>query len=806
MSYKALTAAAALAFCLASPAHAAWDYNGSAVSQAPSTQLPTDMVASGTGPAFVVWDDRREDSHYDLYIQRIDPDGTMAWLHNGTGVITVAGDQRYARLLPDGTGGVYVVWQDTRSGSSDIYAQRFNSSGSSQWTNTGVAVCTASSGQTHPRLTTDGVGGIIVVWVDYRSGNPELYAQRLDSSGARVWAFNGVNIAPGVSSFYAPEVVSDGAAGAIVVSSWFFTGNSDVYAQRIDKNGAPLWGLGVSVCTAANDQVLSHVVEDGLNGAIAVWQDVRSTNYDVYAQRIGPTGAMVWPLDGLAVCDESGDQFPGGVVADGSGGAFLCWSDRRVSDSDVYGQRIDASGQWLWPENGRAICALSPSFQQSPRALADGNGGYVVTWEDNRGGTYDIFAQRINGMGDPLWDADGVPLLQAGGGQFDVFLTPADDGGAILVWRDERAGTSEDDVFAQRVEFRHGGWGWPEPVVTSAEDVPGDQGGTVAVNWMASGHDGLNFREVTHYSVWRAVDAVTATAAPVRGGAAGTRLVTPADITPDFCGDAVYRDTRAGVDYYWEWVANQTAHYLPAYSYLAPTRNDSTASNPAVHQFMVMAHTADVYVSWPSNAVPGYSVDDLSPASPNNLVAERVDDDVRLDWRMNTESDFAEYIVYRASSPGVTPEPMYFISTSMDTVLWDTDAAPNAAWYYIVTAADIHGNESAPSNEAMVEGTATGIGDTPALTHLRVRANVPNPFSRTTAFEVGLPAAGNITVAVFDVAGRRVATRHAPGSQGWQRVPFDGRNDTGRLLPSGVYFYRVQAGGETVTRKMVLHR
>jgi hypothetical protein len=245
---------------------------------------------------------------------------------------------------------------------------------------------------------------------------------------------------------------------------------------------------------------------------------------------------------------------------------------------------------------------------------------------------------------------------------------------------------------------------------------------------------------------------------------------------------------------------------LPGYSATVATHADSSASSPALHQFMVMAHAGEA--SWPSNAMTGYSVDNLAPMGPSGLEAMRVGNYVQLHWHPGGEEepDFSRYLVYRANTTGVTPDPAYFISAAHDTTLWDRDAPAGVFYYYIVTAIDVHEAESAPSNEAAVSYSTTGIGDTPSLLSLEVRPNVPNPFSHTTGLEVGLPAAADIAIEVFDVLGRRVASRTVRGHAGWQRVRFDGRDDTGRLLPSGVYFTRVRAGTEVVTRKMVLRR
>jgi hypothetical protein len=125
-----------------------------------------------------------------------------------------------------------------------------------------------------------------------------------------------------------------------------------------------------------------------------------------------------------------------------------------------------------------------------------------------------------------------------------------------------------------------------------------------------------------------------------------------------------------------------------------------------------------------------------------------------------------------------------------------------------VVAVDIHDNSSDDSNEAMISPIPTDIGDdVPAIpASLTLLANVPNPFSGATELRIGLPAAGEVTLEVYDVAGKRVAARATRLAAGWQRMVFEGRDDAGRLLPSGVYFCRVSAAGGSATRKVVIQR
>jgi len=87
-------------------------------------------------------------------------------------------------------------------------------------------------------------------------------------------------------------------------------------------------------------------------------------------------------------------------------------------------------------------------------------------------------------------------------------------------------------------------------------------------------------------------------------------------------------------------------------------------------------------------------------------------------------------------------------------------------------------------------------------------AAAPNPFHGSTSIRFDLAAPGPAELAVYDVRGRRVRTlvhsdRLTPGSH---KIRWDGRNDTGTPVASGVYFYRFRAGDARLTRKMILLR
>jgi len=84
--------------------------------------------------------------------------------------------------------------------------------------------------------------------------------------------------------------------------------------------------------------------------------------------------------------------------------------------------------------------------------------------------------------------------------------------------------------------------------------------------------------------------------------------------------------------------------------------------------------------------------------------------------------------------------------------------------------------------------------------------NTPNPFNPVTTIGYEVPPGGGVVrLSVFDVTGSRVATLvDGYRNEGTYQATWDGRNHSGHAVGSGVYFYRLDAPGFAVSRKMVL--
>ncbi len=453
---------------------AQWAINGVGVSTMVGSQFGVVAVSDGAGGAIAAWVDTRLGS-YDVFVQRVSGAGVPQWTLHGVELCAATNAQLYLAITSDGVGGAIVTWQDSRHspGNDDVYAQRVDALGVPQWTADGVAICTAPGHSWDPQIEIDGAGGAIIAWRDERNQNPDIFAQRVDAMGVPQWTANGVVLCDKPNTQINCAIVSDGIGGAIVAWQDYRGGaSSDIYAQRLNAYGEIKWTpAGVGICTAVESQSFPTITTDGASGVIVAWEDNRSLISDIYAQRVNLFGDPQWMTDGVLI--STGSAVDATIVSDAIGGAIISWRDHRGADYDIYAQRVNAAGSVQWTANGVVLCAAVRD-QWRPAIVTDGAEGAVVTWHDERSspspspgpGFKDIYAQRINSAGIPEWDAHGVALCAAADDQLAPKIVSDTAGGAIVAWSDVRDfPLTESDVYAQRILF-YGG------VPTSVGDMP----------------------------------------------------------------------------------------------------------------------------------------------------------------------------------------------------------------------------------------------------------------------------------------------------------------------------------------------
>ena len=233
----------------------------------------------------------------------------------------------------------------------------------------------------------------------------------------------------------------------------------------------------------------------------------------------------------------------------------------------------------------------------------------------------------------------------------------------------------------------------------------------------------------------------------------------------------------------------------------------------------------DYHVTLASPAIdagdPGPSFDDLDgsrgdmgrfgshptvmnqPSYPKSLASKFSGEDLVLTWTRNPEAAVSFYAVFCDTVSGFIPATANFVTTSPDTSV--TLPAPADTTWYVICAVDTSGYSSGYSAEVMsAPDIGSAVGDVVRLTNA-LHQNVPNPFNPSTVIRYSIAERVRVTIRVYDVAGRLVRTlSNEDRSPNVYTVSWDGANDAGQSVSSGIYFYRITAGAFVQTKKMVL--
>lgn len=552
------------------------------------------------------------------------------------------------------------------------------------WPPFGRAVTTAIGTQQHANIATDGAGGAIVTWQDFRSPRINVFAQHLRASGdvdtrwpagGRAMLANPLALATADGGQTSPIVVSDGAGGAIVV---WLDGRSpvteiDIFAQHVLASGAldPDWpsnGRGVCVIEGLQNDIAA--TPDGAGGAIVTWLDDRpgASLSDVYAQHILAMGVVDprWPVNGIALSGAPGAQENPAIADDGAGGAIVAWHDLRTAPTfDIYAQHVEGAGVLdpAWPVDGLAVCT-DPASQANPTIVSDGARGAVIAWTDGRANEDHIFAQRVLAAGqvDPAWPVNGRAISAAAERETRPLAVSDGAGGAVVTWQ---GFTLQLSQYAQHVT----------------------SGGIVDPAW------------------------------PLRGRLLSASELTQdqSDIAPDGTGGAVIA---------WKENDDIIAQHVLATGALDPTYGangrpivnlPSGQGDPAI----VATGGGGAIVAW-------------------------------TDTRKGVDIDIYAMQVQQAATTDVP------------------------------------------------DSTPPGVA---------FRRPGPNPARGATQLRFSLPREAVVRLAIFDASGRRVRLLLSGAEPaGDHSLTWDLRDESGRTVPSAIYFARLETGGRAFTEKLVTVR
>ncbi len=789
--------------------------SGIVVSSAPDNQSTPSVAFDGTN-YLVVWKDSRN-GNADIYGARINPSGNVLD-SNGIPISLATNSQSNPAIAFDGTN-YLVVWDDSRIGTTytDIYGARVSPSGILIDTN-GIAISTATLNQSNPVVAFDGTN-YMIVWQDNRYDlGWDIYGARVTPSGT-VLEPNGIEISYESGYQWYPAISFDGANYLVVWGDRRSGTREDIYGARITPAGTVLDPGGFAISTyAQNGQYFPSVAFCGLN-YLVVWDDYRSTTHNIYGARVTPSGSVLDP-NGRLVSSAARDQlYP--AIAFGDTNYFVVWDDYRTNlDFDIYGARVDTSASCLDP-NG-ILLSSTINFQLAPAVSYDGT-NYLVVWEDAITiSYYNIRGARVNSSGMVL----DVPCINISTATNDQ-MSPAisfDGTNYLVVWEDART-SSYTDIYGTRVS-QSGSVLNPAGIAISTaantQESPGvafgdtnyfvvwqdKRGGTyydiygtrvnpagtvlnptgIVISNAANNQvepaiefDGTNFLVV--WSDYR--NGTTPDIYCTRVAQSGSVLNPNGIVISNASGDQMTPSVAfGGTNYLVVWVDNRNGNWdiygariTPAGTVLDPNgipicTNSSTQMSPAVAfdgmYFVVVWQDTrnggfDIY---------GAAVNQSGAIVHNFAVSTQAGN--QIDPALAIGSDGQIFSVYSGFTDFINNKPVNTMR------IWGT-------LYVLIGVEERNHDLSLPKNAMLNQ-------------------NAPNPFYNFTELNYRV-IKDNImsTLKVYDSQGKLIKILDSGiKTKGVYYLKWDGTDEKGRKVPSGIYFCELCAGDGVELKKMVL--
>jgi hypothetical protein len=452
-------------------------------------QVSPKIAMSSNGDFIVVWEDYRSGNSADIYGQLFNSSGEAVDVNFTINDDAGVGYHYYPSCAMDFEGNFIVVWEDPRDGPYRLYGQRFVNTGSPTGTNFLITDVSGDFYPENPSCAMDSAGSFVVVWDDSRDGERNIYAQRFNNSGDTIGGNSRIDQSSVSEDDERPRVdINDDN----YVVTWYRSVelNETVYKRTFSKNGPAIEDeVEVGEIDGAANQYLPAIDMNSSGNTVVVWLDNRNP-WGTYFQRLDANGNILGSnttigrgySHDIAVCEDSsfiiaysiynstcyqrfnpsGDSInPTTIISDttynvrdlvsigidADNNAVVTWVDSRSDNKDIYAQLIDSLGDTIGG-NFRVNDDAGTETQDLPHVSRSPSGKALIVWLDERDGISDIYGQIYNSDGSPVGSNFKIDIDESANQYFnEVQYLP--DGNFIVVWEDIR---SPAGIYAQIVD------------------------------------------------------------------------------------------------------------------------------------------------------------------------------------------------------------------------------------------------------------------------------------------------------------------------------------------------------------------
>jgi len=794
------------------------------------------VAMDADGDFVVVWQDNRNRGS-DIYAQRYDSAGTP--IESNFKVNDDLGRDQFGPTVAMNTSGEFIVaWSDNREGPYSLYGQRYSSSGEKIGNNFKIAPIQTGRkfGTTIPAVAINPKGDFVATWIaqiyyqETDSLNLEIHAVRFNHKNEILGSEFKVNDSDNLIFLNNPDVAMD-APGDFVIT-WTERRNEsvDIYAQRYNFKGEAL-GSNFRVNEVAGrffKQFPKAVMTLSKEFVIA-WLDSRDRGVNIYLQYYNQAGE---PEGGnIKVADLARYRpFFFGISKTPSGSLSLAWDGYGCSNNvDIFAMILNQKGE-IVKESFKVNDDKGSSSQKNPAIAASLSDYFIISWDDMRFCNTDILAQRFSSSGEFLGANFQVnhESYEKSSGFLSSVSMDSSGNSVTTFFRDY-------GIYFQRHDYNGNSLGEnilvnesPLPYWGTESDVAIDHRGSFVVVWAQM--------------IGSVAQLIFAQLYAPQGEKVGANF-----IANSFLDTAQFSDhpkvakssngsfvivwqnsykTKSDVEI-WGQLYNQSGERIGANFLIS----DSTVSFQNLHPDVGMDTDGSFVVVWFGGGnilIQRFRADgskigaileaiDFSGMKPSVLaLTVKSNGEFLVAW-MDNRNGNPDIYAQRFDADGNPLGGNFRVNNDQgDNIQQSPVVAADDKNYYFAWVDNRNSGSGFDIFCKVISFEQTHVSENEVLdrSEFSLLQNYPNPFNPTTtisfkvkSLEFGVGRSIHTTLIIYNLLGQKVKTLVDEDKlSGRYQVSWDGKNEEGNDVSSGIYFYVIKTKDFTQTKKMTLVR
>lgn len=399
--------------------------------------------------------------NYDVRLQRLDSQGNIQWAANGILVSANPQETWLTDwdMTADPSNHAILTFNDIRNGNTNVYAYRISPSGTFVWGANGIALSNNTAFNAAPKVIATNAGNIVCAWMSDAviimqkvspTGVLQWGANGITLSSANTLSWPQM-IAVGTDDFYM-KYYNDSGPG------WSPTRH--VFLQRYNAAGTAVWASPATISNAggisAQTQILPFIKDD-TDGVYIAWDDDRDNNMfaSSWVQHVNSTGTVLFAANGVEVCTTPGMNhwYPVMAQPTGSTDVYVFWNEINGNQNQwgLFGQKISSTGALQWTNAGMSFIPVSAT-DVYPMALKKTATDMVLFYEEYLTSiNTQLKAMRISTTGGMVWTPSVTTICSVNSQKIHTEISDFTNNQWILTWEDTRSGTS--DIYAQNISL-----------------------------------------------------------------------------------------------------------------------------------------------------------------------------------------------------------------------------------------------------------------------------------------------------------------------------------------------------------------